>query len=79
MKTMQVGDLKTQFSRILEEVKRGEEIIISYGRKKTNVAVIVPYDQWIQSHRIQLGMLEGQAVAEFAPDYAMTEEEFLGE
>lgn len=79
MKTMQVGDLKARFSRVLEEVKNGEEVIVSYGRGRTNVAVLVPYESWVQTHRIQLGLLEGTVAAEFAPDYGMTEEELNGE
>jgi len=79
MKTMQVGELKARFSQVLEEVKSGEEVVVSYGRGRTNVAVLVPYASWVQTHRIQLGMLEGVAAAEFSPDYGMTEEELIGE
>jgi len=46
MKTMQIGDFKAQFSKVLEEVKQGEEIIISYGKQKRNVAVIIPYEEF---------------------------------
>ena len=34
MKTLAVGELKTHFSEVLEEVKTGAEIIITYGRKR---------------------------------------------
>ncbi|MEA1910792.1 MAG: type II toxin-antitoxin system prevent-host-death family antitoxin, partial [Spirochaetota bacterium] len=37
MKTLPVGEFKTHFSEVLEEVKTGAEIIITYGRKKENI------------------------------------------
>jgi prevent-host-death family protein len=43
MKTMQIGELKTHFSEVLNDVKSGEEIVITYGKKKENIAVIIPY------------------------------------
>jgi prevent-host-death family protein len=43
MKTYTVGDFKTHFSEVMERVRLGEEIIISYGKKKENVAVLIPY------------------------------------
>ena len=46
MKTLQVGELKSNFSKILEEVKHGEEIAISFGRKKETIAVIIPFSKY---------------------------------
>ncbi|MBL7077155.1 MAG: type II toxin-antitoxin system prevent-host-death family antitoxin [Kiritimatiellae bacterium] len=46
MKTMAVGELKTHFSEVLDEVKHGHPIAIGYGKRKTKVAVIVPYEQY---------------------------------
>lgn len=34
MKIMTVGDLKTRFSEILQEVQAGEEIAVAFGKKK---------------------------------------------
>ncbi|MBX3000334.1 MAG: hypothetical protein KF893_17555 [Caldilineaceae bacterium] len=34
MKTFTVGEFKTDFSEIIARVRAGEEIIISYGKKK---------------------------------------------
>lgn len=78
MKTMQVADLKAQFSRALDEVRNGEEIVVSYGRSRTSIAVLVPYESWVRTNRIRLGLLEGRVAAEFASDYAMSDEELLG-
>jgi len=46
MKTMAVGELKTHFSEVLDEVKHGQPVAIGYGKRKTKVAVIVPYEQY---------------------------------
>ena len=46
MKTMSVGELKPHFSAVLNDIKAGEEIIVSYGRKKEKVAVIIPYEKY---------------------------------
>lgn len=31
---MPVGELKTHFSEVIDEVKAGEEIVITYGKKR---------------------------------------------
>ena len=46
MITVGVGELKPNFSDILNEVRDGEEVLISYGRRKEKVAVIVPYKKY---------------------------------
>ena len=79
MKTMQVGELKAKFSAVIEEVRNGEEVVISYGKKKENVAVIIPYSKFTQSNRIKLGILKGQAHVTFAKDFKMGPEELLNE
>ena len=79
MKTMQIGELKTHFSQVLERVKRGEKIIISYGKSKENVAVIVPYSEYKGSDAIKLGLLQGKASYSFSEDFEMTPEELLGQ
>ena len=79
MKTMQIGELKSKFSQVLERVKNGEKIVISYGKGKTNVAVIVPYAEYQGTNAIQLGILKGRASYEITDDFALTPEELLGE
>jgi prevent-host-death family protein len=77
MKTLQVADLKANFSEILEDVKKGEEITISYGRKKEKIAVIVPYSKYKKSMNRKLGILEGKASYEISENFKLTDEEFL--
>jgi len=72
MKTMQIGELKNKFSQVLERVRNGERIVISYGKSKENVAVIVPYSEYKGSSSIRLGLLEGKASYEFAEDFEMS-------
>jgi prevent-host-death family protein len=45
VKTLGVGEIKVHFSDVLERVKGGEKIAVSYGKKRKKVAVIVPYDE----------------------------------
>ena len=76
MKTYSVADFKAHFSEILGMVQEGEEIGISYGKKKEVVAILVPKKK--QKKRV-LGALEGKVKIEFGPDWKMTAEELLGE
>ncbi len=79
MKTMRVGELKNKFSQVLDRVKKGEKIVISYGRSKENVAVIVPYAEYKATNTIRLGVLKGKASYKFYDSFEMTAEELLAE
>lgn len=76
MKKFPVGEFKTHFSEIIEQVRSGEEIIITYGKKKENVAVIIPYEAY-KTKRIRLGLLQDKSF-KIHDDFKMTEEELLG-
>lgn len=75
MNTFAVGEFKTHFSEIIERVRSGEEIIISYGKKKENVAVLIPYAAY-KSKKIRLGLLQDKSLKIHA-DFEMSEEEIL--
>ena len=77
MKTMTVGELKTHFSEVLKRVINGEEIGISYGKKKEVVACIIP-KKAVKEPKRKLGILEGKSKAVFADNFEISEEEFLG-
>lgn len=77
MKTMTVGEFKTQFAEVLEQVKAGVGFAVTYGRKKKIVGYFLPEEQVIKPKR-KLGLLEGKATVAFNPGYKITEEEFLG-
>ena len=53
---MPVGELKRRFSEVLADIKNGEQIVISYGRKKTKVAVIIPFSQYAKGSGVKLGL-----------------------
>lgn len=79
MKIMPVGELKAHFSQVVEEVKNGEEVVVSYGKRHENVAVLIPYSTYRKKNKIRLGLLKGQGSAEFADDFKMTAQELIGE
>jgi len=73
---MTVGEFKTHFSDVIEQVKAGEEIAVTYGKKKEVVGYFLPEKP--TRSMIKLGIVEGKAKFTFAPDFKITEEEFLG-
>ncbi len=77
MRALPVAELKAGFSRVLADVRRGERIGVLYGRSKTPVAMIVPYEP-APAGRRNIGFLDGKVTIEFAEDFVMTEEELLG-
>jgi antitoxin (DNA-binding transcriptional repressor) of toxin-antitoxin stability system len=78
MKTLPVGELKAQFSEVLEKVKSGESFGILYGKKKKPVAMIVPFTDQEEKSERKIGILDGKVKIKFADDFKITEEEFLG-
>ena len=78
MKTFSVAHVKTNLSSILKEVKSGEEIAISFGKKKELIAVIVSYNAYKQSKKRKLGTLKGKMSVEFKEDFKMSDDELLG-
>jgi len=59
METIQVGQLKAQFSSVLERVqKEGESFVIEFGKNHKKVAMIVPYQE--QPKKRVFGQLKGQ-------------------
>ncbi|HKK49822.1 MAG TPA: prevent-host-death protein [Alkalispirochaeta sp.] len=78
MKALPVGEIKAQFSEVLEQVKHGESFEILYGKKRTPVAMIVPYVAPEEKAERTLGILDGKVTITFADDFKMTEEELAG-
>jgi prevent-host-death family protein len=77
MKSIQVGEFKARFSELLNAVKAGETVVISYGRKREKVAALVPYRQVAAPARRKLGVLEKRARVRFAKDFAISDDEML--
>jgi antitoxin (DNA-binding transcriptional repressor) of toxin-antitoxin stability system len=78
MKTLPVGELKAQFSEVLEKVKSGESFGILYGKKKKPIAMIVPFKDSVEKKERKIGLLEGKVNIQFSDDFKMSEEELLG-
>ena len=77
MKRMTVREFKTQFSDVIEQVKSGEQIAVTFGKKKQVVGYFLSEISEPKSKR-KLGILEGKASVNFHPDFKITEEEFFG-
>jgi len=78
MTTVTVGDLKTHFSDILKRVQLGEEVAITFGRKKEVLAYLIPKQFRDALPPRPLGLLDGKVKLEFSDNFKMTETELLG-
>lgn len=76
MKTIAVAELKANFSTFLKELEEGQEIVVSFGRKKEKLAVLVPYATYMQRQQRTLGSLQGHGPL-VMKDFAMDDEELL--
>ena len=74
---MTVGELKAQFSEVLEKVKQGETVQILYGRNKKPVAQIVNMEKPKKKRRIP-GLWADKSTFTEVGDGKITLEEFLG-
>jgi prevent-host-death family protein len=77
MKTLTIGELKARFSEVLENVRKGQKIVISYGKKREKVAVIVPYSVHASTKERKLGLLKDRAGCIIHRDFQMSDEEVL--
>jgi prevent-host-death family protein len=77
MQSISVGELKARFSEVLEQVGKGKEIIISYGKKRKKVAVLLPYDHYTPKQDRKLGILKDRGVCVIHKDFKLTDEEML--
>ncbi|HIP20227.1 MAG TPA: type II toxin-antitoxin system Phd/YefM family antitoxin [Sulfurimonas sp.] len=59
MRSIQVGQFKSELSTILEQVQKfGETFVIEYGKKHKKVAMLVPYEE--KKKRRVFGIYEGK-------------------
>lgn len=77
MKNLQVGELKSKFSKVLEDIKKGEEITISFGKKHEKIAVIIPYSKYKKNIHRKLGILENKASFQIKNSFTISDEELL--
>ena len=62
---------------MIKELQEGHPITITYGKKRTKLAVLVPYDQYVKVAKRQIGVLEGKASFTMHDDFKLTDEAFL--
>jgi prevent-host-death family protein len=77
MQTLTIGELKARFSEVLEKLRNGQEIVISYGKRREKVAVIVPYSAYVSKPERKLGLLKGHAECMIHDNFEISEEEML--
>jgi len=77
MKNLQVGEFKSKFSKVLEDIKKGREITISFGKKKEKIAVIIPYSKYKKSINRKLGILENKASFKIKENFSISDEELF--
>jgi prevent-host-death family protein len=77
MQTMTVGEVKAHFSEVLDIVQKGEDVVISFGKKKEKIAVLVPFSHYQRKPQRALGLLEGKASFTLKDEFAVSDEELL--
>jgi antitoxin (DNA-binding transcriptional repressor) of toxin-antitoxin stability system len=77
MQTLTTGELKTSFSEVLKKLRSGQKIVISYGKKREKVAVIVPYSAYTSKPERSLGLLKARAGCMIHDDFKISEKEML--
>lgn len=77
MHTMTVGEIKAHFSEVLDLVQHGEDVVISFGKKKEKIAVLVPFSHYERKPERRLGLLVGKASFAIKDDFKISDEEFL--
>jgi len=78
MKTMTAANFKANFSSVVEEIKKGNEVEITYGRKKEPLATVVPQSKLKKpNYSVTLGDLKAQGKIYKFHNFEMTDEELL--
>lgn len=79
MKSVPVSYFKAEFSDILQQVKEhGESFIIEYGRNNKKVAVLIPYNESLESDEPRrFGIMKNRGSCLLNIDFQMTDNELL--
>ena len=78
MKTMTVAKLKAEFSSVVNELKQGNEVTTTYGRKKEPLGTIVPQSKLAKpDYSIKLGDLQKKGWRYKMKNFEMTDEELF--
>lgn len=75
---MTTAKFKANFSSVVDELKKGNEVAITYGRNKKPLATIVPQSKMVKpDHSIKLGDLQDAGWTYSMNDFEMTDDELL--
>ena len=79
MHAIQVGQLKSEFSTVLDKIQNnGEKFVIEYGKKHKKVAILIPYDKsYEDKEEIKFGYLKDKATFNIHDDFKISDEDFL--
>jgi antitoxin (DNA-binding transcriptional repressor) of toxin-antitoxin stability system len=76
MKTVSVGEFKTNLSHLIQEILKGEELVVTHGRNKRKIFKISPFAE-VKTKKRKLGILKGKLTVKFHKDWDVSEEELL--
>jgi hypothetical protein len=62
---------------VLDFVQQGEDVVISYGKKKAKIAVLVPFDRYEGKPKRVLGLLAGKASFSISADFKISDDDLL--
>jgi len=77
MKILQVGEFKSRFSEVIENIRKGEEVTIAFGKKKEKIAVLIPYSKYMKKANRKIGLLENKASFTLSSDFKVSDETFF--
>ena len=78
MKTMTTANFKANFSSVVDELKKGNEVVITYGRKKEPLATVIPQSKLKKpDYSVQVGDLKEAGLSYKLNEFEITEVELL--
>ena len=73
MKILAVGEFKSRFSEVVQWVKQGEEVSVTYGRAKEIIGYFIP--KMKKRRKRQLGKYTKMKGYWMSPDFRVTTED----
>ncbi len=78
MKTMTTANFKANFSSVVDELRHGKKVVITYGRNKVPLATIIPQSLLEKpNHAVKMGDLKSQGWTYALNEFEITEEELI--
>lgn len=77
MKTVTIGEFKANLSLYIEKIQKGEELVVTHGRKRKKILRVLPFHE-VKPRRRKLGPLEGKGSFKIHKDFEMSAQEIFG-